>query len=193
MIIPLFSTAALQSQEFTIPYDTADNIGIIAKLKDRDGEVPGHTVMGKQGFFTAGYAWSGNREAELGLKKTDITQPDGNTELIRPRKLNNPVKDSKSYRALHRELVLSHKRGFALPNKPELQRVMEQRKYNLLREQEKAQRPKTDFEQELNKRHQKLEQYEQEHQKLEEQENVPEFVKIKETLRTTKKADAANG
>lgn len=35
---------------------------------------------------------------------------------------------------------------------------MEQRKYDLLREQEKAQRPQTDFEQELNKRHQKLEQ-----------------------------------
>ncbi|XP_062922538.1 protein FAM107B-like isoform X2 [Mobula hypostoma] len=141
----------------------------------------------------SGYAWSGNREAELGFKKANVTQPDGKTELIRPQKLNNPVKDSKSYRALHRELVLSHKRGFALPRKPELQRVMEQRKYNLLREQEKAQRPKTDFEQELNKWHQKLEQYEQEQQRLEEHENVPEFVKIKETLRTTKKAATVNG
>ncbi|XP_078276506.1 protein FAM107B-like [Rhinoraja longicauda] len=141
----------------------------------------------------SGYAWNGNKEIELGLSKADVTQPDGNTELIRPRKLYNPVKDSKSYRALHCELVLSHKRGFALPNKPELQRVMEQRKYDLLREQEKAQRPKTDFEQELNKRHQKLEQYAEEQQKLEEQENVPEFVKIKETLRPTKKGSAENG
>ncbi|XP_067863864.1 protein FAM107B-like [Heptranchias perlo] len=138
-----------------------------------------------------GYAWAGNKEAVLGLKKAEMAQPDGTTELIRPRKLNNPVKDSKSYRDLHRELVLSHKRGFALQNKPELQRVMEQRKYDLLREQEKAQRPKTDFEQELKKRHQKLEQYEQEQQKLEERENVPEFVKVKETLRRTKIAGAA--
>ncbi|XP_072886314.1 protein FAM107B-like isoform X2 [Hemitrygon akajei] len=141
----------------------------------------------------SGNAWSGNRGAELGLKKANVTQGDGKTELIRPQKPNNPVKDSKSYSALHRELVLNHKRGFVLPRKPELQRVMEQRKYNLLREQEKAQRPKTDFERELHKWHQKLEQYEQEQQKLEEHDNVPEFVKIKENLRTTKKAATVNG
>ncbi|XP_059806414.1 protein FAM107B-like isoform X2 [Hypanus sabinus] len=141
----------------------------------------------------SGNAWSGNRGAELGLKKAKVTQGDGKTELIRPQKPNNPVKDSKSYRALHRELVLNHKRGFVLPRKPELQWVMEQRKYNLLREQEKAQRPKTDFERELHKWHQKLEQYEEEQQKLEEHDNVPEFVKIKENLRTTKKAATVNG
>ncbi|XP_072886315.1 protein FAM107B-like isoform X3 [Hemitrygon akajei] len=111
----------------------------------------------------SGNAWSGNRGAELGLKKANVTQGDGKTELIRPQKPNNPVKDSKSYSALHRELVLNHKRGFVLPRKPELQRVMEQRKYNLLREQEKAQRPKTDFERELHKWHQKLEQAEDYH------------------------------
>ncbi|XP_078402757.1 protein FAM107B-like isoform X1 [Cetorhinus maximus] len=136
----------------------------------------------------SGYAWAGNKEV---LKKADETQLDGNTELIRPKKLNNPVKDSKSYRDLHRELVLIHKRGFVLQNKPELQQVMEQRKHDLLREQEKAEQPKTDFEEELKKRYQKLQQYEQEQQKLEEQENVPEFIKVKETLRRIKIADAA--
>ncbi|GCB65020.1 protein FAM107B-like [Scyliorhinus torazame] len=143
---------------------------------------------GVQGGARSGYAWAANEEV---LKKADVTQPDGNTELIRPKKLNNPVKDSKSYLELHRELVLSHKRGFVLQNKPELERVMIQRKYDLLREQEKAEQPRTDFEEELKKRYQKLQQYEQEQQKLEEEENVPEFVKVKESLRRTKIADTA--
>ncbi|XP_072419657.1 protein FAM107B-like [Chiloscyllium punctatum] len=87
-----------------------------------------------------------------------MSQPDEKTELITPKKLNNPMKDSKSYRDLHRELVFIQKRGVVLQNKPELQQVMEQRKYNLLREQEKAKQTKTDFEEVLKKKYQKLEQ-----------------------------------
>ncbi|XP_043572698.1 protein FAM107B-like isoform X3 [Chiloscyllium plagiosum] len=119
-----------------------------------------------------------------------MSQPDEKTELITPKKLNNPMKDSKSYRDLHRELIFIQKRGVVLQNKPELQQVMEQRKCNLPREQEKAKQTKTDFEEELKKRYQKLEQYEQE-QKLEGNENVPEFIKVKETLRRTIITDAA--
>ncbi|XP_043572697.1 protein FAM107B-like isoform X2 [Chiloscyllium plagiosum] len=87
-----------------------------------------------------------------------MSQPDEKTELITPKKLNNPMKDSKSYRDLHRELIFIQKRGVVLQNKPELQQVMEQRKCNLPREQEKAKQTKTDFEEELKKRYQKLEQ-----------------------------------
>ncbi|XP_078053993.1 protein FAM107B-like [Mustelus asterias] len=134
------------------------------------------------------YARAGNKEV---LKKCDVTQQDGNNELITPKKLINPVKDSKSYRDLHHELVLNHKRGFVLQNKPELQRVMEQRKFDLLRQQDKAEQPISDFEEELQKRYQKLQKYEQEQQKLEEWESVPEFIKVKESLRRTKVAVAA--
>ncbi|XP_007892441.1 protein FAM107B [Callorhinchus milii] len=134
----------------------------------------------------SGYAWAGERGAGTELDRGAMAHSNDNTELIKPRKLNNPVKDSKNYQELHRELLLSQKRGSVLQNKPELQRVMEQRKYDLQKEREEAQRPKSDFEQELKKRHQILEQYEQEQQKTEEQENVPEFVKVKESLRRTK-------
>lgn len=42
-----------------------------------------------------------------------LTHPDyidGNPDLIKPKKLLNPVKASKSHQELHRELLMNHKR-----------------------------------------------------------------------------------
>ncbi|XP_034767224.1 protein FAM107B-like [Acipenser ruthenus] len=112
---------------------------------------------------------------------------DSPQDLIQPRKVTHPVLDSQRHQDLHRELVLSCKRGLLPENKPELQRVLEQRKLEQLREQEEAQRPKSDLEQELKKRQQKLELYEQEQMKPKaDEEDVPEFVKVKENLRRLK-------
>uniref|UniRef100_A0A8B9GZE7 Actin-associated protein FAM107A n=1 Tax=Astyanax mexicanus TaxID=7994 RepID=A0A8B9GZE7_ASTMX len=38
------------------------------------------------------------------------TGPEPAAELIRPKKLPNPVKASRSHRELHRELLITHKR-----------------------------------------------------------------------------------
>ncbi|KAK6472181.1 protein FAM107B-like [Huso huso] len=112
---------------------------------------------------------------------------DSPQDLIQPRKVTHPVLESQRHQDLHRELVLSCKRGLLPENKPELQRVLEQRKLEQLREQEEAQRPKSDLEQELKKRQQKLELYEQEQMKPKaDEEDVPEFVKVKENLRRLK-------
>ncbi|XP_066559536.1 protein FAM107B isoform X2 [Amia ocellicauda] len=101
-------------------------------------------------------------------------------DLIQPRKITNPILESPNHQDLHRELLLSHRRGLLPEEKPELQRVLEQRRL----EQERAITPPSDLETELRKRQQKLQEYEREEMKRkEDQENIPEFVRVKENLR----------
>uniref|UniRef100_A0A8D2JEL3 Uncharacterized protein n=1 Tax=Varanus komodoensis TaxID=61221 RepID=A0A8D2JEL3_VARKO len=76
--------------------------------------------------------------------------------LIEPKKLPNPVKESRHHRELHRELLFTHRRGLLPEHKPELQRVLEARRIRQLKQQEEIQKPLTDLEEELRKRQQKL-------------------------------------
>uniref|UniRef100_H3DCC7 Si:ch211-160o17.6 n=1 Tax=Tetraodon nigroviridis TaxID=99883 RepID=H3DCC7_TETNG len=111
---------------------------------------------------------------------------DYSDESAPPRRLNGTSVDAPSYQNLHRELLLSHKRGLLLEEKPELKRVLEQRRLELHREEEMAQRPPSDLETELRKRQQKLEEYEQEEiRQREKQQKIPEFVRVKDNLRRT--------
>ncbi|KAJ8373982.1 hypothetical protein SKAU_G00045620 [Synaphobranchus kaupii] len=111
-------------------------------------------------------------------------------ELIKPKKLINPVKTSRNHQDLHRELLMNQKRGLSPQNKPELQKVLERRKRDQVLKQQREEQEahkRSDLEVELMKRQQKLEQLELEQQKCEEeQENTPEFVKMKGNLRRTK-------
>ncbi|XP_069018676.1 protein FAM107B isoform X1 [Embiotoca jacksoni] len=112
-------------------------------------------------------------------------------ELIKPKKLINPVKTSRNHQDMHRELLMNQKRGLAPQNKPELQKVLEKRKREQVlkaqKEEQEAHKKRSDLEIELMKRQQKLEQQELEQHKIEEeQENTPEFVKMKSNLRRTK-------
>ncbi|XP_027496564.1 actin-associated protein FAM107A isoform X1 [Corapipo altera] len=119
-----------------------------------------------------------------------LTHPDyidGNPDLIKPKKLLNPVKASKSHQELHRELLMNHKRGLGVDSKPELQRVLEHRRRDLLikqkKEEEEAKKLQSPFEKELLKRQQRLDQLEKEREKQED--HAPEFIKVKENLRRT--------
>ncbi|NXL83757.1 F107A protein, partial [Alectura lathami] len=119
-----------------------------------------------------------------------LTHPDyidRNPDLIKPKKLLNPVKASKSHQELHRELLMNHKRGLGVDSKPELQRVLEHRRRNQLlrqkKEEEEAKKLQSPFEKELLKRHQRLDQLEKEQEKQED--HAPEFIKVKENLRRT--------
>uniref|UniRef100_A0A3Q0R0A0 Si:ch211-160o17.6 n=1 Tax=Amphilophus citrinellus TaxID=61819 RepID=A0A3Q0R0A0_AMPCI len=99
------------------------------------------------------------------------------------RKLNGSSAETPSYHNLHRELLLSHK-GLLLEEKPELKRVLEQRRLELHKEAEMAQRQPSDLEMELRKRQQKLQEYEQEEiRRRENQQKIPEFVRVKDNLR----------
>ncbi|XP_069765989.1 protein FAM107B-like [Narcine bancroftii] len=128
------------------------------------------------------------------MAESDYLDDEECAELIKPRKLINPVKSSKNHQELHRELIINQKRGIT-PHKPELQRVMEQRKRDQVVKQRKEAEAlkKSDLEQELMKRQQRLEQIEQEKLDAEERwENTPEFVKMKGNLRRTRQEEGAD-
>ncbi|KAM6981173.1 LOW QUALITY PROTEIN: protein FAM107B [Aplochiton taeniatus] len=121
-----------------------------------------------------------------------VPQPDymeGDDDLIKPKKLLNPVRSSKSHQELHRELLMSQKRGGVVETKPELQRVLEARKESRSKQrkqEDEARKKVSPLEQELLKRHKKLEELEKE-QETEEENNTraPEFVKSRRNLRRT--------
>uniref|UniRef100_A0A3B5A559 Zgc:195245 n=1 Tax=Stegastes partitus TaxID=144197 RepID=A0A3B5A559_9TELE len=105
-------------------------------------------------------------------------------EITHPKKLNGSSAETPSYQNLHRELMLSHKRGLLLEEKPELKRVLEQRRLELHKEEEMARRRPSDLETELRKRQQKLQEQEEIRQRENEQ-KIPEFVRVKDNLRRT--------
>ncbi|KAM4562531.1 protein FAM107B [Odontesthes bonariensis] len=122
---------------------------------------------------------------QLSLSRSSAADCSG-TETVPPRKLNGSSAELPSYQNLHRELLLSHKRGLLLEEKPELKRVLEQRRLELHKEEEMAQRRPSDLETELRKRQQKLEEYEQEEiRQRENQQKIPEFVRVRDNLRRT--------
>ncbi|XP_032872835.1 protein FAM107B [Amblyraja radiata] len=128
------------------------------------------------------------------MAEADYIDDEECSELIKPRKLVNPVKTSKNHQDLHREMIINQKRGIAPQNKPELQRVMEQRKRDLVVKQKKEEEglKRSDLEQELMKRQQRLDQMEQEKlEAVERQENAPEFVKMKDNLRRTRHGEGS--
>ncbi|XP_040059054.1 protein FAM107B isoform X1 [Gasterosteus aculeatus] len=126
------------------------------------------------------------------VPQPDYLEEDEDNDLIKPKKLVNPVKASKSHQELHRELMSSCKRssGVSVETKPELQRVLESRKRDQLikqrKQEEEARRKISPLEAELLKRHQKLDELDKQQEK-EQEENLkaPEFVKVKENLRRT--------
>uniref|UniRef100_A0A665U878 Zgc:195245 n=1 Tax=Echeneis naucrates TaxID=173247 RepID=A0A665U878_ECHNA len=112
----------------------------------------------------------------------------GSDDIVQPRKLNGSSADTPSYQNLHRELLLSHKRGLLLEEKPELKRVLEQRRLELHKEEEMARRGPSDLETELRKRQQKLQEQE-EIRRRESQQKIPEFVRVKDNLRRTQTSE----
>uniref|UniRef100_A0A8C7IH26 Actin-associated protein FAM107A n=1 Tax=Oncorhynchus kisutch TaxID=8019 RepID=A0A8C7IH26_ONCKI len=127
------------------------------------------------------------KDQEQGKSGGSPPQPESQEEegrdlIIQPKKRLNLVRVSKSHQELHRELRMTHKRGPCLNVKPELQRVLEQRNWEQgmkqRKEAEEEKKNRSPLQQELLKRH----------QRLEEQEGLqssPEFIRVKESLRRT--------
>uniref|UniRef100_A0A3P8S7A3 Uncharacterized protein n=1 Tax=Amphiprion percula TaxID=161767 RepID=A0A3P8S7A3_AMPPE len=106
-------------------------------------------------------------------------------DLIKPRKLPNPILASHQHRALHQELLFCHRRGVLPRRKPELQCVLEHKQREQRKQREVAIHPPSDLEVKLRTRLQRL-QYELEEQKRSESlKNVPEFVFVRQTLNRT--------
>lgn len=144
------------------------------------------------GLYRAVLLRSASMYSEIQRERADIeglmARPEyreRNSELIKPKKLLNPVKASRSHQELHRELLMNHKRGLGMDRKPELQRVLEHRRRNQLikkkEEELEAKRMQCPFEQELLRRQQRLNQLENPPQR--EEDHAPEFIKVRENLR----------
>ncbi|KAH0618749.1 hypothetical protein JD844_018205 [Phrynosoma platyrhinos] len=128
------------------------------------------------------YVPEGDRSFERGTYQPS----ESHRNLIEPKKLPNPVRESRHHRELHRELLFTQRRGLLPEHKPELQRVLEARRIKQLKQQEENQKPLTDLEEELRKRQQKLDQYEREMVLKGEQDGRPEFILVKESLKKIK-------
>ncbi|KAL2090621.1 hypothetical protein ACEWY4_012884 [Coilia grayii] len=140
-----------------------------------------------------GEAQRGQRDGGLELGRASPSPSTRSSELghgalIQPRKLINPVKVSRSHQALHRELLLSHR---SEEEKPELQRVLEQRRRRMQArqrhdDQQRGPARPTPLQQELLKRQHRLDMLERELEKQREQlANEPEFIRVKDSLRRT--------
>ncbi|KAM6333266.1 protein FAM107B-like isoform 1-T3 [Alca torda] len=112
---------------------------------------------------------------------------DGHEGLIQPRKVPNPMRESRSHREMHRELLFSHSRGLLPRHRAELPRVLESRRLRQLREE--LQGPPSDLEQQLRKRHQRLEEHEREAAAGPDAAPRPEFLLVRDSLRKMKLAE----
>ncbi|XP_071350879.1 protein FAM107B [Trachinotus anak] len=112
------------------------------------------------------------------------TQQQEGGDLIRPRKLPNPVLASPQHRALHQELLFCHRRGLLPRIKPELQRVLEHKQRERHKQAELALHPASDLEAKLRTRQQRIQVCELEEKKRNESlQNAPEFVRVRRTLK----------
>ncbi|XP_055503552.1 protein FAM107B-like isoform X2 [Leucoraja erinacea] len=141
-----------------------------SKSNDENGQ---HLLNGSASMYS-------ERHSDPSDIRCLVSEPDyfdSNPDLIRPKKLLNPVKASRSHQELHRELLMNQKRGVGTENKPELQRVLEYRRRDQLirqrKEEEEARKIKSPFELQLQKRQQRLDELEREQERSgEEQENA---------------------
>uniref|UniRef100_A0A8B9YVK7 Actin-associated protein FAM107A n=1 Tax=Bos mutus grunniens TaxID=30521 RepID=A0A8B9YVK7_BOSMU len=113
---------------------------------------------------TSMYSEIQRERADIGGLMARPEHREWNPELIKPKKLLNPVKASRNHQEMHRELLMNHRRGLGVDSKPELQRVLEHRRRNQLikkkKEELEAKRLQCPFEQELLRRQQRLNQLE---------------------------------
>uniref|UniRef100_A0A3B3H9S6 Zgc:195245 n=1 Tax=Oryzias latipes TaxID=8090 RepID=A0A3B3H9S6_ORYLA len=137
-------------------------------------------VRSESGFFVC----SSEIPADLLTLSHNSAADCSNAEPAQARKLSGSSAEAPSYQNLHRELLLSHKRGLLLEEKPELKRVLEQRRLERHKEEEMARQGPSDLEMELRKRQQKLQEQEEIRQR-ENQQKIPEFVRVRDNLRRT--------
>ncbi|XP_056249200.1 protein FAM107B [Seriola aureovittata] len=112
------------------------------------------------------------------------TQQQEGGDLIKPKKLPNPVLASHQHRALHQELLFCHRCGLLPRIKPELQRVLENKQRERHKQAELALHPPSDLEAKLRTRQQRIQVCELEERKRNEWlQNAPEFVRVRKTLK----------
>lgn len=120
----------------------------------------------------------GPSETEKRLSDPDIE----NSELIKPRKISNPCLASKERMQLHKELLQNYKIGKNVLEKPELTKILDQRKEKQrIQEweaQKKAEKKRTSLEYKLEVQATKLKEQEETMKPIKEEQNPTELSKI---------------
>ncbi|XP_066438130.1 actin-associated protein FAM107A-like [Eleutherodactylus coqui] len=108
-------------------------------------------------------------------------------KIISPYKPDYPMKSSRTHQELHRELLLTYKKGLVLHSKPELLRVLEKRRT----QEQESQDTKTShcpLQQELHKW--QLRREEREHKSTKSEDPVVhEFLRVRDNLRKSTTRD----
>ncbi|XP_039979091.1 protein FAM107B [Xiphias gladius] len=95
----------------------------------------------------------------------------------------NVIKTFRTHNELHKELLLSHKRGLALSSRSELQQVLERRK-RVQSDQEEEGQSRTPLEDVLLRHQQKqLEREKEQEEKAREEAQLMEFARVRQNLR----------
>ncbi|KAM9758700.1 actin-associated protein FAM107A isoform 3-T3 [Menidia menidia] len=132
------------------------------------------------------------RFSELEILSSQIQNEEESSTLIKPHKPLSPFNASRSHKALHKELQMTHKRRVAQEGKTELQRALEKRRWEqkikARQDQEETKRNMSPLQQELLKRQQRRENMEKDETIKQEE---PEFLRVKESLRRTTVLHAA--
>ncbi|KAG8447904.1 hypothetical protein GDO86_015136 [Hymenochirus boettgeri] len=121
------------------------------------------------------------------LKKASNGRKEGSCSIL-PCKTNGPVKYSRTHQELHRELLLTYKKGLVLHSKPELLQVLEKRR-SQWKDGKKPELESTPLERELQKWQQRRVEKEQKSTK-DEVPAVHEFLRVRENLRKSATRDA---
>ncbi|XP_053328510.1 actin-associated protein FAM107A-like [Spea bombifrons] len=119
--------------------------------------------------------------------KCDTVQNSTFPKTASPCKSDNPIKSSRTHQELHKELLLTYKKGLALHSKPELLRVLEKRRCQG-KEGQDPKLPSSPLEQELQKWQQRREEREQESSRKDAS-GVHEFLRVRENLRKSTSRD----
>ncbi|KAM9758699.1 actin-associated protein FAM107A isoform 2-T2 [Menidia menidia] len=133
------------------------------------------------------------RFSELEILSSQIQNEEESSTLIKPHKPLSPFNASRSHKALHKELQMTHKRRVAQEGKTELQRALEKRRWEqkikARQDQEETKRNMSPLQQELLKRQQRRENQMEKDETIKQEE--PEFLRVKESLRRTTVLHAA--
>ncbi|KAM4697198.1 actin-associated protein FAM107A-like [Rhinophrynus dorsalis] len=106
---------------------------------------------------------------------------------IPPGKTENPLKSSRTHQELHRELLVTYKKGLVLHSKPELLRVLEKRRTQW-KDRDEPESLSTPLQRELQKWQQRKEEREQQSAK-DDGSGVHEFLRVRENLRKSSTRD----
>ncbi|XP_034290147.1 uncharacterized protein LOC117675526 [Pantherophis guttatus] len=155
-------------------------------------ELPNLHLPGSRVEQTSSVTWqqdtAGNwTRLEGSATRSETTSRGAEAQPVTTLRVTNPSKTAGNQQHLHRELLFTHRKGLSLRSKPELLQVLEHR--NRRRDGTESGLKPSPLEQELLRWQQRREQHQQQEATGDPGGSQPEFVKVREKLRSTQQRD----